>query len=429
MVFVRRSPAFVYNKSWHQALIYAVFGAITCAVVILATNMLLILLSSVALVASASSQDAGVAVDLSWHAPNNTQINSLSSVINGIGIYNFIFNSSVDPAGVNYGDYNWCNMPHVRAQEYVQPSSDYELVYVEVIHRHHKRTPYASNTFPVEAYPWYCNDSALYYYGAPAPNMRPENNSASTYWNVFTDPANPFTAPGFPGNCEFPQITRGGLDDSWQHGKDLYSVYHDLLHLIPDEPGTSDAINFRVTNNVITSQVAGMVINGMFGTTTSYPIHIQPPSIDSLEPTYSCPTATSLYASYGVNSNNTAWLAHLQAAASLYAQLDAISGIAPNNAGWHMSFDHYFDSLSARLCHAKPLPCNISNPSLCVTPALADEVFRLGEYEYSFVYRDSPLSLNASIASYGVFVAELAMHLRAARAGDTPVVYQHSTLR
>lgn len=388
--------------------------------------MWLALLSTTIATAPAMAQLNNASVDLGWHAPNQTRINNLSSVINGSGIYDFIFNSSTDPIGITYGDYNWCNMPHVRAQEYVTPSAEYELAYVEVIHRHHKRTPYASNTFPVEAYPWYCNDSALYYYGAPAPYMPPENHSASTYWSVFTDAANPFVAPGFPGNCEFPQITRGGLDDSWQHGNDLYRVYHDLLHLIPDGAEAASKVNFRVTNNVITSQVAAMVINGMFGINGSYPVSIQPPAIDSLEPAYSCPNASALFSSYGVNSNNPAWLAHLTAAAPLYAQLDAISGIASSNTGWHMSFDHYFDSLSARLCHAKPLPCNVSNPSLCVTQAQANEVFRLGEYEYSFIYRDTPQSLNASTASYGVFVAELAMHLRMAQAGTNNIVYQHN---
>lgn len=37
-------------------------------------------------------------------------------------------------------------MPHVRAQEYKVPGAEYELVYVEAVQRHHKRTPYASNT-------------------------------------------------------------------------------------------------------------------------------------------------------------------------------------------------------------------------------------------------------------------------------------------
>ncbi|KAK4934068.1 hypothetical protein LTR66_015745, partial [Elasticomyces elasticus] len=113
---------------------------------------------------AASSQ-----LDVSWHAPNTTEIYELSTVINGTGIYGYIFNSSTNPAGTPYYTYNWCNMPHVRRQEYVVPPSDFELTYLEVIHRHHKRTPYASNTFPVENYPWTCDDESLYYYGAPYP--------------------------------------------------------------------------------------------------------------------------------------------------------------------------------------------------------------------------------------------------------------------
>lgn len=41
-------------------------------------------------------------------------------------------------------------MPHVRAEEYVRPGDEYTLLYVEAVQRHHKRTPYASNTLPRE---------------------------------------------------------------------------------------------------------------------------------------------------------------------------------------------------------------------------------------------------------------------------------------
>ena len=85
-----------------------------------------------------------------------------------------------------------------------------------------------------------------------------------------------------------------------------------------------------------------------------------------------------------------------------------------------MSFDHYFDNLSARLCHAKPLPCNVTNTTNCVTLAEAEEVFRLGEYEYSFIYRDSAQSLPASVGSYGIFIAELAQNLRHAINNTSP---------
>ena len=44
-----------------------------------------------------------VSVDLSWHAPISSRINSLSSAINGTGTYGFIFNSSTIPEEIPYG--------------------------------------------------------------------------------------------------------------------------------------------------------------------------------------------------------------------------------------------------------------------------------------------------------------------------------------
>lgn len=195
-------------------------------------------------------------------------------------------------------------------------------------------------------------------------------------------------------------------------------------------PSTFDAkkITYRVTNNVITSQVAGQVVEGMFPATTDtqFPVLIQPDSIDSLEPTYPCAAATTLYAAYSVGSTNTNWTLHLDESVSLFATLDAISGVDPTDPGWHQWFDHYFDNFSARQCHAKPLPCSANNTNDCVTQQEADAVYRRGEYEYSFIWRDSPQSLAESTASYGVWVAELASNLRAAINGTDGIIYRHN---
>jgi acid phosphatase len=50
-------------------------------------------------------------------------------------------------------------------------------------------------------------------------------------------------------------------------------VYHDLLKFLPEM--ADDKVTFRVTQNVITSEVAGMVINGMFGTESNVPLLIE----------------------------------------------------------------------------------------------------------------------------------------------------------
>ena len=294
------------------------------------------------------------------------------------------------------------------------------------VHRHHKRTPYSSNSFPVESYQWNCDDQGLYFYGQP---FNSANKAADAYWKEYISPTNPFVPSGWIGTCQFPQITAPGLDDSWQHGADLYALYHDTLGFLPgrDEDWRSK-VTYRVTTNVITSQVAGMVINAMWGTTDSVPIVVQASSVDSLEPTYSCGTASNLFNAIK-SSSNPAWAAHLSAASSLYATLDGISGVSPTDGGFHASFDHYYDNLSARQCHSKPLPCKLvngANSTTCVTQVLADEVYRFGNWEYSQIYRDSPSSLAASAASYGVWVAELATHLRAVINGTSSTLYYHN---
>lgn len=291
--------------------------------------------------------------------------------------------------------------------------------------RHHKRTPYSSNAFPVEPYQWNCDDQGLYYFGRPFGGK----DAAQGYWDGYISPINPFKPSGWIGSCQFPQITASGLDDSWQHGQDLYDVYHDLLGFLP---GRSEdwrsKVTYRVTTNVITSQVAGMVINGMWGATDSVPLTVQASAVDSLEPTYSCGVSSNLFNAIKSNSNSD-WAAHLTAAQSLYATLDDISGVSPSDSGFHASFDHYYDNLSARQCHQKPLPCKLvggANSTTCVTQDMAEAVYRLGNWEYSQIYRDAPASLAASAASLGVWVAELAAHLRAAVAGDSPTLYLHN---
>jgi hypothetical protein len=88
--------------------------------------------SVIPLALSSSVTAQNVTVDLNWHAPNKTWINNLSQVLNGTGTNGFVFNSSQLPTGTNYGTYNWCNMPHLRKQEYVKASDEYQLAYVEV---------------------------------------------------------------------------------------------------------------------------------------------------------------------------------------------------------------------------------------------------------------------------------------------------------
>lgn len=180
-----------------------------------------------------------------------------------------------------------------------------------------------------------------------------------------------------------------------------------------------------MTNNQITSQVAGMLVAGMWGAASQdIPLLVQASTIDSLEPTYPCTAGSDLFNTIK-SSDNAAWKDHLTKAADLYAELDAVSGVPKSDSGFHSWFDHYYDNLSARQCHGKPLPCNASTGD-CITQQQTNEVYRLGQWEYSQIYRDMEDSLSASVSTYGVWIGELAAHLRGAVKGDSDVIYWHN---
>jgi hypothetical protein len=73
-----------------------------------------------------------MAVDLNWYPQNATWITNLTDIINGTGTFGFSFSPDEAAAG-KYGGYNWCDMPHVRTEEYVKPGKEFELIYVEVV--------------------------------------------------------------------------------------------------------------------------------------------------------------------------------------------------------------------------------------------------------------------------------------------------------
>jgi hypothetical protein len=131
-----RADSPVFGASWIARLIpilgfIVLYRIINQEIVAMRTNPRSSFIATVA-ASLARHGKATSPVDLSWHAPNATAINNLTQVMDGSGIYGWIFNISTVPAH-EYGVYNWCNMPHVRATEYPKPSSEYKLQYVEVV--------------------------------------------------------------------------------------------------------------------------------------------------------------------------------------------------------------------------------------------------------------------------------------------------------
>ena len=95
------------------------------------------------------------AKNTAWNRPLSTNTNNFEFARDGPGTNGFLYTPS--SAGSSGGPYNYCNMPHVAPSTYTSPDPNrYTLEYVEITHRHHRRTPYASNMFPREDRTWDC---------------------------------------------------------------------------------------------------------------------------------------------------------------------------------------------------------------------------------------------------------------------------------
>ncbi|TEB30964.1 phosphoglycerate mutase-like protein [Coprinellus micaceus] len=290
----------------------------------------------------------------------------------------------------------WCNMPHVTVETYITPPEGYVLRYAEVIQRHHKRTPYSSNLFYQEDTRWECGTSPVQW------------QVTQTTTTIFQGPQK---QPVVTSSCQFPQLTPEGFQRLYRPRgctfiSETYAKHSTLGRFYGTRLGISEAFTQRrrpsaVTNNPLTSQVASGLLQD------------------------------ALRTSFTTGPNGSAWKEHLQTVQGdgTFAALDGVSGIRPDDGEWTSALiipSSYFDNLRARECHSMPLPCNLANSTLCVSPELAQMVYSVGNWEYSYLYRDAPGALEYSIRKFGVWMLELESHLRAAIAGKSQVRYRHN---
>ncbi|KAJ5915034.1 hypothetical protein N7504_003917 [Penicillium tannophilum] len=351
---------------------------------------------------------------------NDTSYISNTSIGTYGGIYKAPTNGPTE--GTPYGTYDYCSMPHPRTNEYELPEPiakgtvKGKLVYLEYLQRHQRRSPY--NILPGgENQAYECDNVRPYLYAGPSSNsgIQPIPMYAQTY----QDSTNPFT-PGVNGTCQYPQITIGGVQDGFQHGKDLWAVYGKKLGLIPDAPNSR--VWFRSSESALTQGSAGAVLRGVWPKYDgALPLHQMVSSVDTVNEGYSCGAIDTTLAELEATSE---WKAHLTVTADLRSKLGSMLGAT--SSSWQDTFDHFSDNFQARLCNGYDLPCSTSNSSACVTMEMAEEVFRAGDWEWNYYWRT-----NAYVKKYiqvveGLFISEIVTRLQTVLDGNSSLDYSHT---
>jgi len=327
---------------------------------------------------------------------------------------NGVYSGSQTPHQFPWNTYNYCNAPHVNAAHYTVPSNSTgaELVYMNVMVRHHKRTP--DNLYPNEnelnPQPgWVCTDFLESTYGSFQGKV---GRSAHIFHETVIPDTHPFLSQIWNGSCDEGQLTAAGLQDAIAHGKDFAAVYMDKLNFLKtiDE----NDIWIRTSTEDRTYQVAGGWLYGMKPSLDNVPFKVrnEPATIDSLVPSYSCPNADNLRNQY---QSIPAWTDHLNSNADLKARLDATLGTEGLSA-WSTWYDHFFDTFTSRTCHGHPLPCN--STGACVAPEDAVKVFQIGDFEYNYIWKAAQGASTYNSLTFGVMFRELAQNFVAFQKGQ-----------
>ncbi|KAJ5232849.1 hypothetical protein N7468_005805 [Penicillium chermesinum] len=368
---------------------------------------------------------AGLWMESPWDTFYPPDLNKTTYISNSsIGTYGGIYKAPTNgpTQGKPYGTYDYCSMPHPRAQEYKLPepvaggSVKGKLVYLEYLQRHQRRSPY--NILPGgENQPYNCDNVRPYLYAGPAHDngIQPIPMYAQTY----QDPTDPFT-PGVNGSCQYPQITIGGIQDGFQHGKDLWSVYGDKLGLIANEP--NDRAWFRSSDSALTQASAGAVLRGIWPEYGgALPLHQMVTSVDTVNEGYSCSAVSSTLTKLKATDE---WEEHLKVTSELRARLGSMLGATSSD--WQSTFDHFSDNFQARLCNGYKLPCSVTNSSACVTEQMSEEVFRAGDWEWNYYWRTNPYVAKYIQVVEGLFIGEIVARLKAVRDGTSALDYVHN---
>ncbi|KAK9234194.1 histidine phosphatase superfamily [Lipomyces kononenkoae] len=371
----------------------------------------------------------GVSPVFGWSSAYGTfyppTLNSTGYITNSsIGTYGGIYKADTNgPAeGTPYGIYDYCCMPHPRVQEYELPAAltkghlQGKLVFLEYMQRHQRRTPY--NILPGgenEAY--HCDNVRPYLYAGP--DSKSGIQPLPMYAQTYQDPSNPFT-PGVNGTCQYPQITIGGVQDGYQHGKDLWAVYGSKLGLIPRQP--NNRVWFRSSESALTQGSAGAVLRGVWPSYNgALPLQQMVSSVDTVNEGYSCSAIGSTLNSL---KSTAEWNEHLTVTQPLRSTLGSMLGATSDS--WQGTFDHFSDNFQARLCNGYALPCSVTNSSDCVTMKMAEEVFRAGDWEWNYYWRTNPDVVKYIQVVEGLFIGEIVTRLQAVQDGKSSLDYSHT---
>ncbi|KAJ2063178.1 hypothetical protein GGI17_001914 [Coemansia sp. S146] len=296
--------------------------------------------------------------------------------------------------------YNYCVAEYPDDQTY-NAVPDAKLELVQMIVRHGDRTPV--HLIPNDNTMWTCDGVAenIYLNGSD----QPATNTTGAFRQLIEIPSwngkHGYANQVWRGSCDVGQLTDKGKSQHRLLGSKLRGIYVDKLGLLPAQLNNTDEIYARTTNVWRTKNSAESLLGALWPKRditpqAAIPFHTYPKEIETMYAnTDACDKIRTLETKI---TDSEQFQAFLKDQGPLMARLSGIFGVSGSD--WGRSWDGYMDILQARHCHGVDLPCSdrasISGKATpkCATAEDSAQVLRNSHYEWTFKYRDHPLSHN-----------------------------------
>ncbi|KAJ1921832.1 hypothetical protein GGI09_002409 [Coemansia sp. S100] len=296
--------------------------------------------------------------------------------------------------------YNYCVADYPDDQTY-NAVPDAKLELVQVVVRHGDRTPV--HLLSNDNTTWTCDEVAenIYLNGAD----QPATNTTGAFRQLIEIPSwngkYGYSNQVWRGSCDVGQLTDKGKSQHRLLGSKLRGIYIDKLGFLSAQLNNTDEIYARTTNVWRTKNSAESLLGSLWPKReitpqTAIPFHTYPKEIETMYGNSDACGKIRTLESKIVDSEQ--FQAFLKDQGPLMARLSGIFDVSGSD--WASSWDGYMDILQARHCHGVDLPCSerasISGKSTpkCATAEDLTQVARNSHYEWTFKYRDHPLSHN-----------------------------------
>ncbi|RKP11835.1 histidine phosphatase superfamily [Piptocephalis cylindrospora] len=351
--------------------------------------------------------------------PSDAQVNATDVTVNATAnVTDATVNATIHviDSTVNYTspllskDYSYCQAPIPSADSYT-PLPNATLHQLQEVFRHGDRTPI--RVLQGDSGIWDCGESREVQHVA---GSKGNSVTESIVLDYTTPSSSPYSKNMWRGSCIPGQLTPKGIQQHHELGQALRSIYVDKLAFLPSTLDPS-VMYLRTTDRWRTRQSLSSQLTGLYppehrassdNTTTTAPltVHVRPRVLDTLvDPHEQCPRVEE----FEVNrTKTTEFQAYWNQTSTLRTHLNSIASFTSSSTDhkYGPSLVPFMDVVNARVCHAKPLPCDSKDKSNCVTKDQARQLLEAGTREKLLFHRTLPKAREINDLTIGPFLRE-----------------------